>query len=285
MNMKPNRSNREKIASMKKQLSEVMNEDLFATSINLSHRDSGLNLSSRHKRLRSKNSHTNSSSRKFRKKMTQRHHKSKAHIDMSDHSHDFAERGLSEETESEGENVCAIHNKELDMICREPQCETPICSSCILFGEHKGHAYLERDKFFKSIDLVKRGLVRVEKEIAKGEEALRRANEFPSLMERLESQQKKIEKEIEFSCSKTIRQIEARKLELQKETKFFFEKLGRGVAGFVKDNLNEMEQSKEWKRQLKDQMRRVPNDDQDIDAAFAFIKQNNRYINQINDFL
>lgn len=273
--MKPSTLSSHKDTSTKKTLLTDTNEDLFSTSINLSQKEMPPSVNHHHKRYHSKTSDQKSSSRKFRKKI-QRNQKSRAHKDMLENSDDLAEAAFSDETDSFGENICAIHNKELDMICREPGCETPICSSCILFGEHKGHAYIEKDKFFKNIEMVRRGLLRVEKEIGKSEQAVKEANQIGGLMDRLEERRRKIEKEIEFNCSKRIRHIEARKLELQKETKFYFEKLGRSLTTFVKDNLEEIDKSKGWKRQVQDQLRRLPKDELDIDAGFAFLKQNNK---------
>lgn len=34
-------------------------------------------------------------------------------------------------------SLCPIHNKKFKAICRDPQCNTPICTHCGLYGVHK----------------------------------------------------------------------------------------------------------------------------------------------------
>ena len=57
------------------------------------------------------------------------------------------------ETENTGglnlEDLCLIHEKPLDIVCLQDK--TKICSTCAIFGKHKGHEFkkleeVEKDK-------------------------------------------------------------------------------------------------------------------------------------------
>ena len=71
-----------------------------------------------------------------------------------------------------GINICDEHNKELDMICMHDQCQSPVCSKCLLAGNHKNHPYKERSDFFANLETTKRQIMTVEENIKKTERAI-----------------------------------------------------------------------------------------------------------------
>ena len=46
--------------------------------------------------------------------------------------------------------LCEEHQKELDMVCEESCCMTPVCSSCILFGKHNKDLFVSiKEKLYR----------------------------------------------------------------------------------------------------------------------------------------
>lgn len=186
-------------------------------------------------------------------------------------SGDMLVGGFSETFDDE--LICAIHHKDLDMICQEPECETPICSSCILFGEHKNHQYIEKDKFFKHVEAKRKGLVRILNEIESAEIKLNKTNQMEEVFEKIREKRQKMEKELEFNCSKAIRQIENRKIELEKTTKVYFEGLEEKMQDYLKQTLECIDLNQNWKRQCNELLRHLTEESEDIENCFEFVKK------------
>jgi hypothetical protein len=254
-----------------------LDADIFSTSINLSHIDKpGQVRGARNKRQRkaektpSYNFPKNQNSSKHSKKLRDDSHLSG---DIKGKSGDMliGNTGFSENFEDE--SICAIHHKLLDMICQEAHCESPICSSCILFGEHKNHQYIEKDKFFKQVETKRKGLLRVSSEIESAEIKLNKTNQMDEIFEKIRERRKKVEKELEFNCSKAIRQIENRKVELEKTTKVFFENLEEKIHEYLKQTLECIDLNQDWKRQCNELLRHLTEDCEEIENCFEFLKK------------
>lgn len=255
-----------------------MDADIFSTSINLSSIDKpGQNRAGVTKRQKKREK---TPSYKFPKNQNSSKH-SKHLKDDSNMSGDpskgksgdmlMGNTGFSENFEDE--SICAIHHKLLDMICLEPECESPICSSCILFGEHKNHQYIEKDKFFKNVENKRKGLLRVNSEIESAEIKLNKTNQMDEIFEKIREKRKKMEKELEFNCSKAIRQIENRKIELEKTVKVFFENLEEKIQEYLKQTLECIDLNQDWKRQCSELLRHLTEDCEEIENCFEFIKK------------
>lgn len=159
------------------------------------------------------------------------------------------------------------------MICQEGHCEVPICSSCILFGDHKGHRYIEKEKFFKNIEMKRKGLARIFSEIENAERKLTTENDPKTMVLRVNARQSKMEREIEFNCAKAIRQIENRKLELEKENKMYFEELSEKLMIYIKQIKDCQDMNSEWKKQMKEVMRSISEKSINIENCFIFSKK------------
>ena len=174
---------------------------------------------------------------------------------------------------SEDESICAIHHKDLDMICQEEGCETPICSSCILFGEHKNHHYIEKEKFFKNVEMRRKGLVRLCTDIESAELKLNKTQKVEHIYSKIRDKRQKMEKELEFNCTKAIRQIENRKIELEKNIKVFFEGMEEKMHVYLKQTLDCIDLNQNWKRQSKELLRHLTEDSEEIENCFDFLKK------------
>jgi len=183
--------------------------------------------------------------------------------------------GFSENFEDEF--ICAIHHKDLDMICQEPECETPICSSCILFGEHKNHHYIEKVNFFKNVEVKRKGLVRLSTEIESAEIKLNKTNQLEEIFQKIRDKRSKMEKELEFNCAKAIRQIENRKIELEKTTKVYFENLEEKIQSYLKQTLDCIDLNQNWKRQCKELLRHLSEESEEIENCFDFLQKMEKF--------
>lgn len=257
--------------------------DIFSTSINLSSIDRPSE-SRRHKTERQKRTtqREKSSSNKYRKTGNNSKHsrrvkeESKISEEAKGKSGEMLMEGAFSEN-FEDESICAIHHKDLDMICQEPDCETPICSSCILFGDHKNHCYIEKDKFFKSVELKRKALVRLAGEIESAELKLNKTNQMDEIFLKIRDKRKKMEKELEFNCAKAIRQIENRKIELEKTTKVYFEHLEEKVNDYLKQTPDCIDLNQNWKRQYKELLRHLADESEEIENCFEFLKKMESY--------
>lgn len=256
--------------------------DIFSTSINLSTIDKpGQSRKTHTDRMKRKDKRNRTPSYQYGKgHNTSKHSKhSKRVKDDSNNSGDpkgktgniLMGEGFSEQ--SEDESICAIHHKDLDMICQEEGCETPICSSCILFGEHKNHHYIEKDKFFKNVEGRRKGLVRLCTEIESAELKLNKTHEIEDIYQKIRDKRHKMEKELQFNCTKAIRQIENRKIELEKNIKVYFEGLEEKMHDYLKQTLDCIDLNQNWKRQSKEMLRHLTEDSEEIENCFDFLKK------------
>lgn len=53
----------------------------------------------------------------------------------------------SAEIELDMEDTCLIHQKPLEIVCIRDR--TKICSTCAIFGDHKGHEFKSMDEVAK----------------------------------------------------------------------------------------------------------------------------------------
>jgi hypothetical protein len=252
--------------------------DIFSTSINLSSIDKpGQSKKFRHKKS---HHHEKTPSYKFPKDNSTKHSKR-----MKDDSKNSDPKGKSGDMligggfseNFEDEFICAIHHKDLDMICQEPECETPICSSCILFGEHKNHHYIEKVNFFKNVEMKRKGLVRLSTEVESAEIKLNKTNQVEEVFQKIRDKRAKMEKELEFNCAKAIRQIENRKIELEKTTKVYFENLEEKIHNYLKQTLDCIDLNQNWKRQCKELLRHLADESEEIENCFDFIKKMEKF--------
>lgn len=172
------------------------------------------------------------------------------------------------------EEVCAIHRKELDMVCLEVDCETPVCSKCILVGDHKNHKYVEKENFFKSLEKDKKAILALQREIENSEQLLRKKNSNQLILEKINEQKEFFKKEIEAHSSKVLRAVEARKREVEREVKIYFEQLGEKLGNYVHETVDATQANKDWKKQLDDALRQLNESECDIESGFHFRKLN-----------
>lgn len=180
------------------------------------------------------------------------------------------------EEEYDGEELCAVHHKELDMVCLEQKCEIPVCSKCILVGDHKNHSYLEKEKFFKNLETQRKKLMGLRLDIGNCEKRLSLDNSNEIISNKLEEQRQRIETEIRAHCAKAMQVIEDKRTELERETRIYFETMGEKLQLYVKETLDVSQCNQEWKKSLDDVLQELGEQGNDIESGFGFMKQNAR---------
>jgi hypothetical protein len=174
------------------------------------------------------------------------------------------------------EEVCAIHRKELDMVCLQSECETPVCSKCILVGDHKNHKYVEKENFFKNLDIEKQQVLQLQGEIENSEQLLMKNNSSQLILERVAEQRDHFKKQLDAHCNKILKAVESRRTEVEREIQIYFEQLGEKLGNYVSETVDATQANKEWKTQLDDALRELTENECDIESGFNFRKMNKR---------
>jgi hypothetical protein len=174
------------------------------------------------------------------------------------------------------EEICAIHRKELDMVCLESNCETPVCSKCILVGDHKHHKYIEKEKFFKNLEEDKKRVLAFQGEIQNSEQLLVKKNSNHLILDRINQQKDHFNREIEAHVAKMMRIIDNRKREVEREVQIYFEQMGEKLGNYVNETIDATQSNKDWKRQLDDALRQLNEKESDIESGFHFRKLDQR---------
>lgn len=286
--------------SQEKEIYSDLTENDTLQSIHMSNKEkmSGKQYSYRNKSFKGSLNNSHSSSYKFRKKNKSRTDRMSAKIReygmmgqedvIQEQYYDQMER-LGSTTkdcfeeysdddlyDEDMEEVCAIHRKELDMVCLEPNCETPVCSKCILVGDHKNHKYVEKENFFKTLNEDKKRVLTFQGEIQNCEQLLAKKNANHLIMEHISEQKEAFNQQIEAHCAKVIRTVEVRQKEVEREVKIYFEQLGEKLGNYVAETIDVTQTNKDWKRQLDDALRQLNEKDTDIESGFHFRKLNER---------
>ena len=168
------------------------------------------------------------------------------------------------------EETCAIHSKELDMICLESSCQTPVCSKCILVGDHKNHKYVEKEKFFNNLEQDKNKMLGFKNRIESAEQHLKMNNDRIVIFQQIKSQRTQIEEEIQIHCQKLTKEINNKKDEALREVKIHFEQLGEKLQNYVSETVHVVKYNKLWKKKLEDALRLVNQSESDIESGFLF---------------
>jgi hypothetical protein len=174
------------------------------------------------------------------------------------------------------EEICAIHRKELDMVCLESNCETPVCSKCILVGDHKNHKYVEKEKFFKNLENDKKRVLALQGEIQNSEQLLIKKNSNHLILDHVNEQKEHFNKEIDSHVSKILRFIDNRKREVKREVQIYFEQMGEKLGNYVGETIDATQSNKDWKIQLDDALRQLNEKENDIESGFHFRKLDKR---------
>ena len=196
-------------------------------------------------------------------------------VSKLDHDH-FDEYSDDDFYDEDMEEICAIHRKELDMVCLEANCETPVCSKCILVGDHKHHKYIEKEKFFKNLEEEKKRVLALQGEIQNSEQLLIKKNSNHLILEHINEQKEHFKKEIESHVTKMMRSINNRKREVEREVQIYFEQMGEKLGNYVNETIDATQSNKDWKRQLDDALRQLNEKDSDIESGFHFRKLDQR---------
>ena len=268
--------------------------DQKSTSIQTPNRSKAQSSRNKPRSMQGKFNETHSASQKFRKK---RNHKrtssrwSKKKRDSKDaqgnveeycrnytkqmendnEQSDYSENEFG--SEQDKEEKCAIHSKDLDMVCLEVTCQIPVCSNCILIGNHKSHKYVEKQKFFKDLRSEGRSLVELQNEIDDVEHQLKMKGEDKSIMEMLNYKRDRIEKNIDDHYDKLVAEIEAKKVQTKREVTIYFEQMGEKLQHYITETVNVVNCNKEWRKKMRETLELV--NSEEIDNGFLFMKQIN----------
>lgn len=171
------------------------------------------------------------------------------------------------------EETCAVHEKELDMVCLEPNCETPVCSKCILIGEHKNHKYIEKEKFFKGLEIEKRKINSFFLEINNSEQKLKKNNNNNIIKNIMQEKKNKLKEELEYHHEKLIKALEKRKDEVSREINIYFDQQEEKLQNYVTECIESTNQNKTWKNKLDESLKNLTNSGEDIESGFLFKKK------------
>ena len=171
------------------------------------------------------------------------------------------------------EETCAVHDKELDMVCLEINCETPVCSKCILIGEHKNHKYVEKEKFFKTLETEKRKINSLFTEINNSEQKLKKTNNSLVIKNLMTERKKILQEELTSQCERLMRVLEKKRNEISKEINIYFDQQEEKLQNYVKECVDSTNTNKEYKNKIDENLKNLANSGEDIESGFLFKKK------------
>lgn len=177
-------------------------------------------------------------------------------------------------------NLCEKHNKELDMVCEESSCMTPVCSSCILFGDHKNHQYVQLDAFYENIHTIKENLIGMKNEIQKSKKNFQISHLDSKIFQRMSEYENELKSEIKSNSVKYIQSIKRREENALTDLKYFFENLKIKLEKYSKDSIQYMCNNNVWENNLFSIIYNKEDSPENVKYAFDFQEK----VNQMNIF-
>lgn len=145
---------------------------------------------------------------------------------------------------------CKAHRKELELICINSECGIAICANCVLFGDHNGHNYLQKDQFEQLIKEKKFQLQNLEKEIIIQENKFVSNNLQENLKNKIEKKKQSVLDEINLNCDKTIQIIQNRRKDLHRQCEFHFNQLFDKFIFLTSETKSSLKLNDNWKHMI-----------------------------------
>lgn len=145
------------------------------------------------------------------------------------------QRSKTQKRESR-QNLCKIHFKELDMICEEELCQKAVCSSCILFGNHKSHKYSQIHKFYQNVDTVYNNIQSMELQIKKKRKSTEENHAPRSILPQLRTSKFKMQNVVESFFKKCLKMLMRRKKETLTQMDTFYEETTRKMQKYSQES-------------------------------------------------
>lgn len=183
---------------------------------------------------------------------------------VTDDSHECAKQGR-----------CLEHFKELDMVCEEAGCRVAVCSSCILFGQHKNHQYTQVENFLENVASVRANLEGVRAEVRRSKKALARAHEAPALVARVSEKRRSLEAALDAHCDKIVRRVHKKREEVASELKYHFKGLKARLGKFCEEGKDLLTSNRDWEDLLAELLRGLEGDPRSVESSFRFLGQVN----------
>lgn len=136
--------------------------------------------------------------------------------------------------------ICAVHSKELDMICQETSCLKAVCSSCILFGDHKNHKYCQIDKFFSKIKQISSNVNQIKQKIDDSKSNFNFLNSSQKIFEKLKIIEERLSQDINNNFDQIIQKIQKQKKDKLNELNFYFKDLKINLEKYSQDYSNKI---------------------------------------------
>ena len=168
---------------------------------------------------------------------------------------------------------CKIHNKELDMICQDNSCLKAICSSCVLFGDHKNHKYCQIDSFFSSVTQISSNVKIVKRKIEESKTGFQQIYKNHKIFEKLEILEDKLCCEMENNFDLFIQKIEKEKQDKKKDLKFYFQNLKFSIEKYFQDYFTKISNSDSSTEELFSFIFEEKNIPENVITAFEFKKK------------
>ena len=171
---------------------------------------------------------------------------------------------------SSNQMKCPEHHKELDMVCED--CLTSICSSCILFGSHKNHQYVQIEAFYQNVNSTRENLKAVLAEVKKSKKALVVAHKEKSLIPRIKKHEKKIAQGLTNFCEQVVKNLMKKKDEMLSDLKYYFKGLRAKLGKYCKESVEFIGSGDKWSETLSSLLLEIENNPESVSTSFDFLE-------------
>lgn len=173
------------------------------------------------------------------------------------------------------ENLCQYHNKVLDMVCEQDSCMMPVCSSCILFGEHKNHQYTQLEIFLENLESVKKNIKGVAREIQKSRNQIEQSHQKQKILPKVEEIQSKLEASVQKNCERSVQEIMRKKEDALTEIKYFFQSMKTKLEKYSSESLEFIKCNEAWEKSFEEVFQELNDSPNSVEEGFRFLESIN----------
>ena len=217
------------------------------------------------------------SPKETRKQTYENHHSERVLRDglispiASDKGHSMSSFG--QVSQAATDDRCLEHGKELDMVCCEARCLRPVCSNCILFGEHKNHDYIKIETFWERVRAANRQLAETRTNIHRRAQDVTTWHTMSALKARLDEYRNRLEQRVQRFYEDLISKIQKRKQHVLCETKYHFQEVECRLAKYCQEAVHWVGVNKDWSRSVCALFEDPSQDWRQVAEAFKFLGQ------------
>ena len=167
---------------------------------------------------------------------------------------------------------CPEHHKELDMVCEDPNCLTSVCSSCILFGNHKNHQYVQIEAFYQNVNTTRENLKAILAEVKRSKKALVVAHKEKSLIPRIKKHEKKIAQGLTNFCEQVVKNLIKKKDEMLSDLKYYFKGIRSKLGKYCDESVEFIGSGDKWSETLSSLLLEIENNPKSVSSSFDFLE-------------